>query len=709
MEVVSKSENRINLESKTHKAAVRLTWNNKRKKWLLTAFEKKETSEPIAKTTDTDNNPSDSRGDTALSQNSDVSEGKGSESEAEKQEVGAGSVSDAIKRAESEVNTEPTEAQKAAGNYRKGHVKIDGYEVTIEQPKGSIRSGVDASGKEWKQEMHNTYGYIRGTKGVDGDHIDVFLSDAPESGDVYVVDQYNPDGSFDEHKVMYGFADAESARKAYLSNYEEGWEDGRRLDITGVSKEEFRKWVDSSTRKGKPFADYKSVKPLDIDKVSEDNQGNPVDESGKLIVEDVMSVDEITDEDFTSPKRTIGLPAIPENIDKAIGADGRKVIIKRSVFNKNLNAHGELTPADSRDIISKALYNPDLIGTNQPLRRPDYKVAIQTGDKNAVVVLDVYSGKDNVEIVGWRKIDAKGLERMKRQAEREGGQFLILSPESGSAAALSALPSDVSSVGKGSEVGAKKQNNPAIIEDFGEEIAGARKNMLKEMSKRFEVATVQALIEQPFSKVVKRPDFGRAVAQGAMTAEEAMAAEALWQSVYSAKKPTATRSNASKVSKWAASTYDKIKRLEEFVNAEPERRRELMSALSEVSYPGQAAEAEHFNKIKGWNSDKQFAEPVFTPDAAWVNMEVMKRIGSQPGDKLTIPFSIATDSAHQQYELRDSSGNRLWRFKASRNIDDVLDAMALAVKISRGDTDIDYPVDCFRVKGEGARYAETGE
>ncbi len=265
------------------------------------------------------------------------------------------------------------------------------------------------------------------------------------------------------------------------------------------------------------------------------------------------------------------------------------------------------------------------------------------------------------------------------------------------------------SVGKGSESAVNNQVKGAVIEDFGEEIAGARKNMLKEMSKRFEVATVQALIEQPFSKVVKRPDFGRAVAQGAMTAEEAMAAEALWQSVYSAKKPTATRSNASKVSKWAASTYDKIKRLEEFVNAEPERRRELMSALSEVSYPGQAAEAEHFNKIKGWNSDKQFAEPVFTPDAAWVNMEVMKRIGSQPGDKLTIPFSIATDSAHQQYELRDSSDNRLWRFKASRNIDDVLDAMALAVKISRGDTDIDYPVDCFRVKGEGARYAETGE
>ena len=129
----------------------------------------------------------------------------------------------ALAAAEQETNTEPTEAQKKAGNYRKGHVRIDGFDVSIEQPKGSVRRGTDADGKKWEQEMHNTYGYIRGTEGVDGDHIDVFLSDDPSQGDVFVVDQVNKDGSFDEHKVMYGFPDIESARKAYLSNYEDGW------------------------------------------------------------------------------------------------------------------------------------------------------------------------------------------------------------------------------------------------------------------------------------------------------------------------------------------------------------------------------------------------------------------------------------------------------------------------------------------------------
>ena len=197
-----------------------------------------------------------------------VSVGEGSEKSATVQEetekVAENQTPNAVQAtlaaAEQETNTEPTEAQKEAGNYKKGHVKIDGYDVTIENPKGSVRRGTDASGKQWEQEMRNTYGYIRGTEGVDGDHIDVFFSEDPSQGDVFVVDQVNKEGSFDEHKVMYGFPDIESARKAYLSNYEDGWQ-GLGA-ITPVSKEEFKKWIDSSHRKTKPFAEYSSVKPL---------------------------------------------------------------------------------------------------------------------------------------------------------------------------------------------------------------------------------------------------------------------------------------------------------------------------------------------------------------------------------------------------------------------------------------------------------------
>ena len=167
-----------------------------------------------------------------------------------------------LKSAIEETETNPSDAQKESGNYKKGHIKFGGYDYTIENPKGSTRSGKDADGKEWKVTMHDTYGYIRGKFGKDGDHLDMFINDKEDldnwNGDVFVVDQVNPDGSFDEHKVMYGYDSMDDAKKAYLANYSDGWQGLG--NITGVSKDEFDKWLDTSNRKLKPFADYAKVK-----------------------------------------------------------------------------------------------------------------------------------------------------------------------------------------------------------------------------------------------------------------------------------------------------------------------------------------------------------------------------------------------------------------------------------------------------------------
>lgn len=167
-----------------------------------------------------------------------------------------------LKSAIEETETNPSDAQKESGNYKKGHIKFGGYDYTIENPKGSTRSGKDADGKEWKVTMHDTYGYIRGKFGKDGDHLDMFINDKADldnwNGDVFVVDQVNPDGSFDEHKVMYGYDSMNDAKKAYLANYSKGWQGLG--NITGVSKDEFDKWLDTSNRKLKPFADYAKVK-----------------------------------------------------------------------------------------------------------------------------------------------------------------------------------------------------------------------------------------------------------------------------------------------------------------------------------------------------------------------------------------------------------------------------------------------------------------
>lgn len=171
-----------------------------------------------------------------------------------------------IAKAEAEVDVNPTDKQKEAGNYKKGHVQVGVFDITIEQPKGSVRSGVDANGNKWETTMQNTYGYIRGTEGVDGDHIDVFLSDDIDGWNgrrVFVVDQYNEDGSFDEHKVMLGFNETDDAEAAYFANYDNDWAKKHKTVVTGVNLEDFEKWIDSSHRKTKAFAEYKSVKSVE--------------------------------------------------------------------------------------------------------------------------------------------------------------------------------------------------------------------------------------------------------------------------------------------------------------------------------------------------------------------------------------------------------------------------------------------------------------
>ena len=167
-----------------------------------------------------------------------------------------------LKSAIAETETEPTEAQKKAGNYKKGHLSFGGYDYTVETPKGVTRSGKDEQGKPWSVTMHDTYGYILGKIGVDGDHIDMFINDAADldtfDGNVCVVDQVNPEtGEFDEHKVMYGYPSEEAATKAYLSNYSKGWKGLGK--VTSVPKATFDKWLESSDRKTKPFAEYAMV------------------------------------------------------------------------------------------------------------------------------------------------------------------------------------------------------------------------------------------------------------------------------------------------------------------------------------------------------------------------------------------------------------------------------------------------------------------
>ncbi|MFB2873695.1 LPD38 domain-containing protein [Aeromonas jandaei] len=158
-----------------------------------------------------------------------------------------------IEAARAEVAPEPTEAQKEAGNYKKGHLTLHGMDIALENPKGSTRSGIDSDGKAWQSTMAHDYGYIKRTTGADGDHVDVFIGDQPDSETVYVVDQVDPKtGKFDEHKVMMGFADEKAALDGYLANYEKGWKGLSAIKAMPV--EEFKRWVKEGDTT-KPIAD----------------------------------------------------------------------------------------------------------------------------------------------------------------------------------------------------------------------------------------------------------------------------------------------------------------------------------------------------------------------------------------------------------------------------------------------------------------------
>ena len=136
---------------------------------------------------------------------------------------------------------QPTEKQVEAGNYKKGHIKYDGLNITVENPQGSTRSGVDEDGKTWENTLKNHYGYIKRTKGNDGDNLDVFVGDKPANGKVFVINQTKKDGSFDEHKAVLGAETADEAIAIYKSNYADDWNGGK--SVTELTTPAFKDWL----------------------------------------------------------------------------------------------------------------------------------------------------------------------------------------------------------------------------------------------------------------------------------------------------------------------------------------------------------------------------------------------------------------------------------------------------------------------------------
>ena len=142
----------------------------------------------------------------------------------------------------------PTEAQIQAGNYKKRKVAWNGMTISIENDAGSYREGTDSDGTKWRTKMYYDYGYINRTMAIDGDQIDIFMGPDLKSEIVFVVNQINDAGNFDEHKIIARASTKDEAEKIYLKNYEKGWNKYSK-QIQSMSIDEFKHWLKNGNTK----------------------------------------------------------------------------------------------------------------------------------------------------------------------------------------------------------------------------------------------------------------------------------------------------------------------------------------------------------------------------------------------------------------------------------------------------------------------------
>lgn len=119
-----------------------------------------------------------------------------------------------------------------------GETDFQGLDVAIENAKGSVRKGTNADGTKWETKFRTPYGYIRGTKGADGEEVDCYVGPASDASTAYVVHQKNDDGSYDEDTVMLGYDSKAEAKADILRHYDDPKYLG---SITPVAMEELHK------------------------------------------------------------------------------------------------------------------------------------------------------------------------------------------------------------------------------------------------------------------------------------------------------------------------------------------------------------------------------------------------------------------------------------------------------------------------------------
>lgn len=275
---------------------------------------------------------------------------------------------------------------------------------------------------------------------------------------------------------------------------------------------------------------------------------------------------------------------------------------------------------------------------------------------------------------------------------------------------------------KNAQGSGKKSSSDGKIDDVGEVLAGARKDMRKEIAKSLANVTEAALVEKPFGKVYKNPDLKKAVESGALREKDAIFYEALF-SMVNQQKPKVTQSemrskryipdHKTKAERWAADTFKQMEVLRQFMELDEPGRDAMMERMLADRYPTREQELAEIEKRKGWNPDYEGHKyewgEMTTPNPLWVTHEVMNRLGYSVGDKLDVPYGVVkANTSGTGYSIENLKGERASLFGSGMTLDEAIDRIVYLAKLKRGDADVSHPTQLFAFPATKSESGESG-
>jgi len=276
---------------------------------------------------------------------------------------------------------EPTEAQKLVGKYKMGHVRMHGLDITIENPKGSERKGIDPDGKPWAVTMPYHYGYIKGTLAVDGDHVDCCIGDHPESELVFVTDQVDAKtGRYDEVKCILGCLSQKDAHTLFISGFSDNKGAKRLGAMTALHMPDFKSWLSGDTTK--PLSDAIMEAAFTESELREWAQRSPLAWKARIL--DAVSFDDIQAAFAQKWPGVISPPAAVryrgmENLHPTAMAEVEKVL-GQIVNDFGLPEIGVSVGTDSRRALGTASWGGFSLNKkfeNKPLNEIDKELQLQ--------------------------------------------------------------------------------------------------------------------------------------------------------------------------------------------------------------------------------------------------------------------------------------------------------------------------------------------